>query len=224
MIAATRLAAQGPIAESVIVMHSSPSDDHAYALRGVRARKMHTSRRDAFLPVNDLPLARISREGIELISKNFRRREEGVSKVHLDDRIDERVALIQVWPGIPQGFLSSLEGIFRGIVIAGTGLGHVPKYIIPEIRELIRKGVPVVISSQCLYGRVDLKVYETGRRLLEVGVIPAMDMLPEVALVKLMFVLGHTDDLDEVRTLMLTNLAGELGAHLGLNTFPPCWG
>jgi len=223
MIAATRLAAQGPIAESVIVMHSSPSDDHAYALRGVRARKMHTSRRDAFLPVNDLPLARISREHIELISQNFRRRKEGTSGVYLDDRIDERVALIQVWPGIPQGFLSSLEGIFRGIVIAGTGLGHVPKQIIPEIRDLIRKGIPVVISSQCLYGRVDLKVYETGRRLLEVGVIPAMDMLPEVALVKLMFVLGHTHDLDEVRDLMLTNLAGELGAHLGLNMFPPCW-
>ena len=68
-----------------------------------------------------------------------------------------------------------------------------------------------------------MKVYETGRRLLEVGVIPAMDMLPEVALVKLMFVLGHTHDLDDVRELMLTNLAGELGAHLGLNMFPPCW-
>ncbi|MEM2603829.1 MAG: Glu-tRNA(Gln) amidotransferase GatDE subunit D, partial [Candidatus Korarchaeum sp.] len=101
--------------------------------------------------------------------------------------------------------------------------GHVPKHVIPEVRELVRDGVPVVISSQCLFGRVDLKVYETGRRLLEAGAIPAMDMLPEVSLVKLMFVLGHTQELEEIRRLMLTNLAGEIGSRIPINTFPPCW-
>lgn len=223
MIAAARLAASGPIAESVIVMHSSPSDDYAYVLRGVRARKMHTSRRDAFVSVNEPPLARVSRDSIDLISDNFRRRGEGISRVVLDDKIDSRVALVHIWPGIPSGYLSMLKTMFRGIVIAGTGLGHVPKHVIPEVRELIRDGVPVVMASQCLFGRVDLKVYETGRRLLEAGVIPAMDMLPEVSLVKLMFVLGHTQELEEVRRLMLTNLAGEIGTRLPVNTFPPCW-
>lgn len=223
MIAATKLAASGPIAESVIVMHASPSDDYAYVLRGVRARKMHTSRRDAFVSVNEPPLARVSRDSIELIHKNFRVRSEGTSEVVLDDKIDGRVALIQAWPGMPPEYIRSLKSSFAGIVIAGTGLGHVPKYIIPEVRELVRDGIPVVISSQCLFGRVDLKVYETGRRLLEAGVIPAMDMLPEVALVKLMFALGHTQDLEEVRRIMLSNLAGEIGAHLSLNSFPPCW-
>lgn len=223
IIAATKLAASGPIAEPVIVMHAGPSDDFAYVLRGVRARKMHTSRRDAFVSVNEPPLARVSRDSIELISKDFRKRREGRSEVILDDRIDGRVALIQAWPGMPPEYLRSLASVFKGIVIAGTGLGHVPKQVIPEVRELVRSGVPVVISSQCLFGRVDLKVYETGRRLLEAGVIPAMDMLPEVALVKLMFALGHTQDLEEIRRLMLSNLAGEIGAHLSLSVFPPCW-
>lgn len=223
VVAAARLAAQGPIAESVIVMHSSPSDDYAYVLRGVRARKMHTSRRDAFVSVNEPPLAKVSRDSIELISNSFRRRKEGVSEVTLDDRLYDKVALVQVWPGIPSGYLSSLKAMFGGIVIAGTGLGHVPKHVIPEVRELVRDGVPVVISSQCLFGRVDLKVYETGRRLLEAGAIPAMDMLPEVSLVKLMFVLGHTQELEEIRRLMLTNLAGEIGSRIPINTFPPCW-
>lgn len=222
MIAAVKLAAQGPIAESVIVMHSSPSDDYAYVLRGVRARKMHTSRRDAFVSVNEPPLAKVSRDSIELISSDFRRRKGGISEVSLDDRLEDRVALVQVWPGIPSGYLNSLKSMFKGIVVAGTGLGHLPKHAIPEVRELVRDGVPVVVSSQCLFGRVDLKVYETGRRLLEAGAIPSMDMIPEVSLVKLMFVLGHTQELEEVRKLMLTNLAGEIGSRISMDTFPPC--
>ena len=223
LIAAARVAAQGPIAESVIVMHGSPHDDYAHVIRGVRARKLHTSRRDAFQPVNEPPLARVTREGLELLTDRFNRRREGKSEVKLDDKLEPRVALIQVWPGIPEGLLPIIAERFEGIVIAGTGLGHTPRWLIPEIAEIVDAGTPVVITSQCLFGRVDLQVYETGRRLLMAGVIPGDDMLPEVALVKLMYVLGHTKNMDEIRTLMGENMVGELGAHLGLNVFPPCW-
>ncbi len=223
LIAAARVAAESPIAESVIVMHGSPSDEYAHVIRGVRARKMHTSRRDAFQPVNEPPIARVTYDSIEFLTDNFRRKGEGPSNVELDDKLDPNVALVQVWPGIPSGFLSTLAERFKGLVLAGTGLGHTPRYLIPEIARIIKDGIPVVITSQCLFGRVNLNVYETGRRLLMAGAIPGDDMLPEVALVKLMYVLGHTDDLEEVRRMMKENMAGEIGAHLGLNVFPPCW-
>lgn len=223
LITAARVAAHGPIAESVITMHGSPHDDYAFVIRGVRARKLHTSRRDAFQPVNEPPLARVTRKDLELISDRFVRRREGKSEVELDDRLEPNVSLIKVWPGMPESLLRYAADKFKGIVIEGTGLGHVPRWLIPTIKETIDSGIPVVITSQCLFGRVDLHVYETGRRLLMAGVIPGGDMLPEVALIKLMYALGHASDIEGVREIMMTNLAGELGAHLGLNTFPPCW-
>ncbi len=224
LIASAKMAAEGEIAEVMIVMHGSPSDEFAYALRGTRARKMHTSRRDAFQPVNEPPLAMISRESIRIINSKYRTRSEGTSRVFLDDKMDDRVALIYVWPGMPGELLSDLKDRFNGFVLAGTGLGHTPKWVIPKVRELVKDGKPVVIASQCLFGRVDLKVYETGRRLLDAGAIPAGDMLPEVALVKLMYVLGHTKDMDEVSKIMRANLSFELGSRISLKDFPPCWG
>ncbi len=224
LIASAKMAAQGDIAEVMIVMHGSPSDDFAFAIRGTRARKMHTSRRDAFQPVNEPPLAVVRRDSIEIVNPRHRKRSEGRSKVFLDDRMDEKVALIYVWPGMPEEMLLDISDRFNGFVIAGTGLGHTPKWIIPTVRELVDMGKPVVIASQCIFGRVDLKVYETGRWLLEAGAIPAEDMTPEVALVKLMYVLGHTRDLDEVKRLMLANHSFELGSRISLKDFPPCWG
>ncbi len=223
LIAAARVAAESPIAESVIAMHGSPSDEYAYVIRGVRARKMHTSRRDAFQSINEPPIARVTYDSIRFLTENFRRKREGPSNVELDDRLDPNVALVQIWPGIPNGFLSTLAERFKGLVLAGTGLGHTPRYLIPEVAEIVKSGIPVVITSQCLFGRVNLNVYETGRRLLMAGAISGEDMLPEVALVKLMYVLGHTDNLEEIRKMIKENMTGEVGAHLGLNVFPSCW-
>ncbi len=224
LIASAKMAAEGEIADVMIVMHGSPSDEFAYAIRGTRARKMHTSRRDAFQPVNEPPLALVSRNSIKVINPRYRRRVKGESHVFLDAKMDDKVALLYVWPGMPAELLSDVADRFNGFVLAGTGLGHTPKWIIPKIKEIVGMGKPVVIASQCLFGRVDLKVYETGRRLLEAGAIPADDMLPEVALVKLMYVLGHTKDMDEVSKMMRANLSFEIGSRISLRDFPPCWG
>ncbi len=106
-----------------------------------------------------------------------------------------------------------------GIVLAGTGLGHVPRDMLRNIRRAIRGGVHVVMTTQCLYGRVGMYVYSRGRELIRAGVIPAEDMLPETALVKLMWVLGHTTDPDEVKQLMTADLAGEINPRLELEDF-----
>jgi glutamyl-tRNA(Gln) amidotransferase subunit D len=91
--------------------------------------------------------------------------------------------------------------------------------LVPPIRKAVRDGKPVVMATQCLNGRVGLRVYDKGRDLLAAGVIPGEDMLPEVALVKLMWVMGRTKDLAEVRQLMTTNLAGEINPTIALDEY-----
>jgi len=221
---AVRVAAEGPMAESVIVMHGSTSDDFAWVIRGVRARKMHTSRRDAFISVNEPPLAKVTEGGIEMLNPRFRARPGEPGDVVARTEIEPRVALIHAWPGIERGLLEAVASVgYRGIVMAGTGLGHVPSRVIEEIGSIVDSGVPVVVTSQCLFGRVDLKVYSTGRRMLQAGVIPAADTLPEVATVKLMVALGRGMEGEDLRRFMTTSQVGEQTETISPAAYPPCF-
>jgi glutamyl-tRNA(Gln) amidotransferase subunit D len=102
-----------------------------------------------------------------------------------------------------------IENGYKGIILEGTGLGHVSKYCFEAIKNAIEKGVTVAMSSQCIWGRVNMNVYDTGRDLLALGVVPLEDMLPETALVKLMWIFGQTQNPEEAKTLLKTNIAGE---------------
>ncbi|MEM4157194.1 MAG: Glu-tRNA(Gln) amidotransferase subunit GatD [Candidatus Methanomethylicaceae archaeon] len=204
---AVLVAARAPFAEVGVLMHSSSSDGELIIHRGTRVRKMHTSRRDAFVSINSPPLAKVADGRIETFGKYKER--GGDLEVKAD--FDEDVVLIKSFPGIPTDIFDPIvHRGFHGIVLEGTGLGHVPERIFPAIKRAIQSGIAVVMTSQCLYGRVNMNVYSTGRELLSLGVIPAGDMLPETALVKLMWVLAQTRDLEEVRRLFLTNVAGEM--------------
>jgi glutamyl-tRNA(Gln) amidotransferase subunit D len=214
LICASHLITKSDLGEVVIVMHESMDDNYCIAIRGCRCRKMHTSRRDAFKSINENPIAKISYSGeIQMINKNYMRKKEG--KVVVDDRLEEKVAFVKVYPGIdPEIFDFYLEKKYKGFVIEGTGLGHVPTFgkdsVLNKIKKIREKGIPVVITSQCIYGRVHPTIYANLRKLFKLGVIFAEDMLPEVAYIKLMFVLGHTKDEEKLKTLMLKNLAGEI--------------
>lgn len=196
--------------EVSVVMHGETGDTYCLAHRGTKVRKMHTSRRDAFRSINDVPIAKIWLDGkIEFLREDYRKRQE--SEVWVDDKIEDKVALVKVFPGMDSEIIDFfVDKGYKGIVLEGTGLGHTPTYIIDSIKRATEEGVAVCMTSQCLNGRVNLYVYSTGRKLLKAGVIPCEDMLPETAYVKLMWVLGHTEDLKEVKKLMLTNVAGEL--------------
>ncbi len=215
MLCAAHFASNSDVAEVSLVMHGSSSDDFCYAHRGTKVRKLHTSKRDAFKSVNDEPLAKVFPNGkIEVINSNYRKR--GGSEVTLDDKLEEKVALIKTYPGMdPEIFDFYLGKKFKGIVIEGTGLGHVPTAIesyslIPKMREATKAGIPVCITSQCIFGRVHEFVYANLRKEYEAGAIFCGDMLSEVAYVKLMHVLAHSKDLEEVKKMMLMNIAGEL--------------
>jgi len=215
---ALKFVAEADVGEVGVCMHGTPSDTFCLIHRGVTVRKMHTSRRDAFRSINAKPLARVTPEKIEMLRQDYRRRSNG--PVEVDDKLEERVAMVYVWPGLKGGLIDFLvEQGYKGIVLVGTGLGHAPHRVFPSIKKAIKDGVAVVMTSQCLFGRVNMNVYSTGRELLAMGVISGDSMLPEVAAVKLMWVLGHTTDPEEVKRLMLTNIAGELIPSISMSTF-----
>lgn len=210
LISAVTFATKSDVAEVTVVMHGSMSDDFCLAHRGTKVRKCHTSRRDAFVSVNQKPLALIKNGEVIMIEENYRKASEK-GRVRVDSKFDSKVILLKATPGLRSEVIDAIVDLgYHGIVIEGTGLGHVPETLFKGIREAIARGVPVVMTSQCIWGRVNMRVYSTGRDLLNLGVIPAEDMLPETAFVKLMYVLGHTKNMKKVREMMLTNIAGEI--------------
>ncbi|AGB33112.1 glutamyl-tRNA(Gln) amidotransferase subunit D [Natrinema pellirubrum DSM 15624] len=198
-------AAKSDCAEVMVCMHATESDDRCALHRGTRVRKNHTSRRDAFETVGAEPLGEVE---YETETVEFRRayQERGASELELRDDLEGDVELLKFTPGMDPAFLDVVEGS-EGLIIEGSGLGHVHTDLIPRIEELIADGTTVVMTSQCLEGRVCDRVYDTGRDLLEAGVIEAGDTLPGTAKVKLMWALENSDDVAEA---MGTSLAGEI--------------
>lgn len=204
---AVQVAAYAPFAEVCVLMHKGSSDEALAIHRGTRVRKLHTSRRDAFRSVNARPIG-VLREGkIEVLGEV---RGRG-GALELKPTFDEDVVLIKSFPGIPGDIFDPIiHRGFHGIVLEGTGLGHIPSTLFGQVKRAAEAGMTVVMASQCIHGRVNMNVYSTGRELLKLGVIPAEDMLPETALVKLMWVLGQTTDPRRIRELFLQDMAGEL--------------
>ncbi|MBZ6494466.1 Glu-tRNA(Gln) amidotransferase subunit GatD [Natrinema longum] len=198
-------AAKSDCAEVMVCMHASESDDRCALHRGTRVRKNHTSRRDAFETVGAEPLGEVDYES-ETVEFRREYQERGAVDLAIEPALEDDVELLKFTPGMDPQFLDVLEGC-EGVVIEGTGLGHVHTDLIPRIEELIEDGTTVAMTSQCLEGRVCDRVYDTGRDLLEAGVVEAGDTLPGTAKVKLMWALENAEDVEEA---MGTSLAGEI--------------
>jgi len=210
LIGAVKAAAKAPFAEVVIAMHETVSDIVIVFHRGTKVRKCHTSRRDTFQSVNASPLAKIENEKFSMLMKDFNKRNPS-RKLVLKPDFDEKVALVKFYPGLePQLIDWYVDKNYNGIILEGTGLGHVGNYLFSVVKNAVEKGVLVAMTSQCIWGRINMNVYNQGRDLLALGVIPLEDMLPEAALVKLMWVFGQTNDIDEAKRLLLTNIANEI--------------
>jgi len=210
LIGAVRAAARAPFAEVVLAMHQTISDASIVFHRGTKVRKCHTSRRDTFQSVNTLPLARMENEKITMLVEDYRQRDPS-RKLVLKPDFDEKAALVKFHPGLNPKILEwYVEEGYRGIVLEGSGLGHVSNQCFPAIKKAVKNDVVVAMTSQCIWGRLGMNVYDTGRDLLMMGVIPLEDMLPETALVKLMWTLGQTKDVEEVKKLLTTNIAHEI--------------
>ncbi len=213
------------IAEVTLVGHASINDNFCYALRGAKVRKMHTSRRDTFRPINDTPLAKIDESGnIEVLTKEFNKRDEN-KEVIADTAFEEKIALIKYYPGANFDIIDFYrENGYKGIVIEATGLGHVgteeAKYNwIPSLKKAIESGMIICFAPQTLYGRLDPYVYSPGRELMKLGVIFLNDLLPETAYVKLGWVLGKEKNLEKAKKMMSENISGEFNKSISEKTF-----
>lgn len=211
LIGAVKAAAYAPFAEVAVAMHETIADTTIAFNRGTKVRKCHTSRRDTFKPVNSSPIARTTNgNNVTMLTTDYRKRDP-TAQLILKPNFSEKVALIKFYPGFDPSVIDwYAERDIKGILLEGTGLGHVSARCFGAIENATSHGVIVALASQCIWGRVNMNVYDTGRDLLSLGVIPCDDMFPETALVKLMWVLGQTRDVEEAKKLFKTNIAGEL--------------
>ncbi len=210
LIHAVKSAAEGEIAEVMVSMFGPTSDQYALLHRGTRVRKMHSSYRSTFRTIGDIPLAVVDSKTITLLRHDYKKRRDD-KQVKINTAFEEKVSIVYYYPNMFPDIIDSLiKNGYRGIVIAGTGLGHVNKPLYPALKRAKEEGVAVYMTAQTIWGYVQMYVYETGREMMQLGVIPTANMLPEVAYVKLAWALGQTDDLEKVKDIMLSPIAGEI--------------
>lgn len=234
LIGATRFAIESPYSGVFVAMHGSTSDDFISCHMGTRVRKNHTSRRDAFESIDRLPIATVSNAELKIESQpvnidipkrlgsNSSTRSNHLKKEYVKfevkSKFDPRVTLIKYYPGLDPNLFgyATMTGC-RAIIIEGTGLGHIGRKFFPEIAKAIKSGLLVFMTSQCIWGRTNMRVYDTGRDLIELGVLPLEDMTSETALVKAMWVLANSWDNTEAARLMKSNIANEISLASPLN-------
>jgi len=201
--------AMSDLGEISIAMHETTDDENVAIWRGNRTRKAHSSKRDAFTSPNEGPIG-IVKDKIEW-KRKYR---STVKNTKLQAGFDDNIGMIWSHPGLKVEDWENMASGKNGIVIAGTGLGHINSDLLDTIHNT-SKDMPVAMSSQCLAGSTNLNVYRNGRKLLESGVVETYDMLPETALVKMMWLSKHHND--SVKEMMGQNLVGEISNSRKLN-------
>ncbi len=203
-------AGHSDIAETQVCMFGPTSDEYGFLHKGTRVRKMHSSYRSTFRTIGDIPLAKVTRDSVELLKENYSPRRKD-RRVKILPYFEEMVSIVYYYPNMQPDIIHSLlDNGYKGIVIAGTGLGHVNKPLYPALKKAADTGVAVYMTVQTLWGYVHMYVYETGRDMMDLGVIPAENMLPEVAYIKLGWALGQTKDLEKVKEIMLTPINDDI--------------
>lgn len=207
---AMNAAGHSDIAEVMVCMFGPTSDDYGLLHKGTRVRKMHSSYRSTFRTIGDVPLGMVDREKITPIKKNYNKRRKD-RNVKILPYFSDKVTMLYYYPGMKPDTLDALvDAGYKGVVIVGTGLGHVNKELYPAIERAHAKGVVMYMTLQTIWGYVHMFVYDTGRDMMAKGIIPGGNMLPEVAFIKLGWALGQTEDPEEVRKLMLSVINDEI--------------
>ncbi|MBD3254541.1 MAG: Glu-tRNA(Gln) amidotransferase subunit GatD [Candidatus Lokiarchaeota archaeon] len=201
--------ASSDIAEVVVCMLGSSDHDYGLVHRGTLVRKMHSSVRNTFRTIDDIPLGMVKNRKTTLFHSDYRKRSEQETKAYSD--FEAKVALIYSYPGMKNDLIDFyVDKNYKGLVLAGTGLGHVSTEVYDSIERALQEDIIVLMTTQTLHGFVGMNVYSTGRELLNLGVVPGNNMLPEVGYVKLGWLLGQFDDQNEIIRLLQTNLVGEI--------------
>ena len=215
LVGATKFAVKSKFSGVFIVMHADASDNLLACHLGTRVRKNHTSSRDAFESIDIRPVALINGEKVEMQQNpglELRRRGE-TTRSPYKTSFDKHVILLKYYPGFdPKLILYLVRSGYKAIILEGTGLGHISNECFAQLRQAIESGVMIFMTSQCIWGRVNMNVYDTGRDLLGMGVIPLSDMTPETALVKAMWLLANIQDSTNIKKMMQENMCNEISS------------
>ena len=207
LIAATKFLTESKTNGIYVIMHNDSNDATIACHKGTRVRKNHTSKRGAFETVGDNPAFIVSEDKIlKNMNDSFFKGEKYEPKLDLDSKI----ALVKYHPGYdPSQIKNLIDSGFNAIIFEGTGLGHVGNTMYEVIKDAKKQGLFLGMTSQCIDGRVSMTVYDSGRDLLEFGIVPLENMIPETALVKAMWACGNSCNADEIKEIMLKNIASE---------------
>ena len=217
LIGATIFAANAKVAGVFVAMHAGTSDDAVAVHVGTRVRKNHTSRRDAFESIDVTPVALVRNNAVEMQKSEIKLAKRSEGSLAAKTKFDGRVALLKYHPGFdPKLIEHATKAGHKAIILEGTGLGHVSKDCFSALKNAVSAGTIVCMTSQCIWGRVSMTVYDTGRDLLGIGVIPLSDMISETAMAKAMWVLANTSSSDEAKKTMQENIAGEISSAIPL--------
>lgn len=220
LISAAYFIAHSDFAGIAICMHENMDDGNCLILPACKTRKMHTSRRDAFRPINSLPWARVnySDNKIEFIKNDYRKKDKK-RKIEMKTEMEEKIALVKTTTNTDPSLIDFFVGKkYKGLVLEGTGLGHVPDILLSRLKNAVEKGMVVCMASQTIYGRVNMNVYSPQRDLLNIGIIPCDDMLPETAFIKLAWLLGNFPT-KNAKELVRKNLSGEISERTKTDEF-----
>ncbi|MEK6942255.1 MAG: Glu-tRNA(Gln) amidotransferase subunit GatD [archaeon] len=214
-----------------ICMHESSEDKNCVILPATKTRKLHTSRRDAFKAVNETPIARINHATKEItFLKKSHQKFDAAKKFLAKTKMEPKVAIIKCHPNMfPEQFDFYRKQKYKGLVIEGTGLGQAPIGVPNKeakmneknflaIQKLVKSGCIAVMASQCIFGAVQMNVYNNAISLKKIGVIPGKDMLPETAFIKLAWLLGNYPK-EKAAEMMQQNLRGEINERTQMNNF-----
>ena len=206
-----------------VAMHNSTSDDIIACHIGTRVRKNHTSKRNAFESIDINPIAIVKNDRIEISryisTLNLQKKNTNHSNVEAKSKFDNNVFLLKFFPGFHPKIIDTIyDQGYKIIIIEGTGLGHINKNCISSIKNVINNGILVFMTSQCIWGRTNLSVYDNGRDLRNIGIIPLYNMLSETAVVKAMWLLANNNNNndenttlhDYIKLKMKENLANEI--------------
>ncbi|MHA1518641.1 MAG: Glu-tRNA(Gln) amidotransferase subunit GatD [Promethearchaeota archaeon] len=221
LINAVTVAGKANLGEVVLTMMGSSAHDYGFIHRGTRVRKMHSSARHTFRSIGISPLGMIRDGNIQYFTEDLvHRSSKSKKKVSCWPKIEDKVVLIYSYPGMKGDIVDYyVEKGYKGIIFAGSGLGHLPSVMYAAIERAHKKKIPMLMTVQTLWGYTGMDVYETGRELQAIGIIPGKNMLPEVGFAKMCWALGNFDSYDEIKTQLLTNIAGEITPGESMNGY-----
>jgi len=222
LICAAEFISKTDFAGVAVCMHENTSDNNCVILPATKTRKMHTTRRDAFKAINTKPIATINynTKKINFLTKKYNKKDKDHHFL-LKDKFEEKVGVLRTYSNMDREIIDVFtKHGYKGLVLETTGLGQAPTNIkenLPNyeaLKTFIKKGGVIVLTSQCIFGRVHEDVYTNCRRLKDIGIIYGEDMITETAHVKLSWLLGNYN-VKEAKKLITTNLRGEITKRSG---------